>query len=115
MKTTCSIDQKASLKARIFSSFGRRHRRCSAAPVAREQVNKGSAANELQERFLEIGLPAEMMLNLQITELDLSWDAESQEARDQFLKQGRVLVVNRSCGIAKTYFLGSQIAEAQVA
>jgi hypothetical protein len=66
------------------------------------------AANELQDRFNEIALPEELMVDLQITAHDLGWDAAAQANRERFLEQGYILVVDRSASPARTYFISPQ-------
>jgi hypothetical protein len=63
------------------------------------------SANELQARFEEIGLPESLMIELQITELEVAWNNETQEKRDRFLNQGYTLVVDRSCVPARAYLV----------
>jgi len=63
------------------------------------------SANDLQTRFQEIGLPEELMVELQLTDYELAWSEEAREVRDRFLKHGYILVVDRRATPARTYFI----------
>ena len=54
---------------------------------------------------MEIGLPEPLMVDLQITDYDLGWDAKAQANRDRFLKQGYILIVDRRAGKPVTYLV----------
>lgn len=60
------------------------------------------SADELQARFMEIGLPETLMVQLQVTDYDLGWDAAAMEKRERFLQRGHVLVVDRRSGVPIT-------------
>jgi hypothetical protein len=63
------------------------------------------SAEMLQARFMEIGLPEPLMVNLQVTDYDLGWDAEALANRERFLKQGYILIVDRRAGKPVTYLV----------
>jgi hypothetical protein len=109
MKTNCSSIRKASRKTNVLHFWRSRTCRCRSAvkPVTPAQAT-GRAANDLQERFMKIGLPDELMMELQVTEHELFWDAQTQARRERFLEQGHVLVMDRRGAHAETYFLAPE-------
>lgn len=61
---------------------------------------------------MEIGLPQALMVQLQVTDYDLGWDAITRQARERFLKQGHILVVDRRCGVPISYLAAPRRGQA---